>query len=83
MIIIAPVKTEKALEKIERYNTMTFVVDIKAKKEEIQKEVEGLFKVKVDSVRTLINAAGKKYAFVKLAEGSKADEIVEKLKMVA
>ena len=83
MNIITPVKTEKALEKIEKFNTMTFVVDIRARKSEIRKEVESTFNVKVDSVRTLINAAGKKHAFVRLSKESKADEIVEKLKMIA
>jgi ribosomal protein L23 len=83
MILLAPVKTEKAIGKIEYENTLTFVVAPGATKKDIQGEVEKLFSVKVASVRTFITAKGKKHAFVRLDKSSKADDVAIKLKMIA
>jgi large subunit ribosomal protein L23 len=77
-----PVTNEKAIGLIELRNTLTFVVDSKASKPQIKKEVEQLFEVKVASVNTLIAPTGKKRAFVKLKEGFKADDVAAKLKIV-
>ncbi len=81
-ILQYPVTNEKAIGLIELKNTITFVVDNKATKPEIKKEVELLFEVKVASVNTLITPTGKKRAFVKLKEGFKADDVAAKLKIV-
>ena len=83
MILIAPIKTEKAIGKIEYENTLTFLVDIKATKDGVKKEVEKLFEVKVASVRTFVSSKGKKHAFVRLEKKFKADDIATKLKMIA
>ena len=83
MILISPVKTEKAIGKIEYENTLTFLVALKSTKKEIQAEVEKLFSVKVLSVRTFVNPQGKKHALVRLDKGAKADDIATKLKMIA
>jgi ribosomal protein L23 len=83
MILIAPIKTEKAIGKIEYENALTFQVGLKATKKEIQSEVEKLFNVKVHSVNTFVTAKGKKHALVRLDKGSKADDIAVKLKMIA
>ena len=83
MIIISPVKTEKAIGQIEYANTLTFVVALDATKKSIQDECEKLFKVKVASVRTMFTSTGKKHAYVRLAKEFKADDVATKLKMVA
>lgn len=83
MIILSPVKTEKAIQKVEYENAITFVVDIKATKKQVKEEVEKLFSVKVDNVRTFVTSKGTKHAIVKLSKESKADDIATKLKMVA
>lgn len=83
MIILGPVKTEKALGKIESENTMTFRVGLHSDKKQIKEEVEKLFEVKIDSVRTMIGPDGRKKAFVKLSKDANADKIVEKLKIMA
>ncbi|MFH1784801.1 MAG: 50S ribosomal protein L23 [Candidatus Micrarchaeota archaeon] len=83
MILLAPVKTEKAIGKIEYENTLTFEVAIKATKKDIQTEVEKVFSVKVASVRTFVTSQGKKHAFVRLAKEFKADDLATKLKMIA
>jgi ribosomal protein L23 len=83
MILLAPVKTEKAIGKIEYENTLTFEVALPATKKDIQSEVEKLFSVKVASVRTFVTSTGKKHAFVRLAKEFKADDLATKLKMIA
>jgi large subunit ribosomal protein L23 len=83
MILMSPIKTEKAIGKIEYENSLTFRVALSADKDSIQKEVETLFNVKVASVNTKITSKGHKHAVVKLAKGFKADDIAAKLKMIA
>lgn len=81
MILLAPIKTEKAIGKIEFENTLTFEVSMDATKDTVKKEVEKLFGVKVAHVKTFITAKGVKRALVKLAAGSKAEDVTLKLKM--
>lgn len=61
-----PLSTEKSIRLMEAQNTLIFVVDRKAKKEEIKKALEGLYKIKVQKVRTQITTQGKKRAYVML-----------------
>lgn len=81
MILIAPIKTEKVVGKMEFDNTLVFEVDIKASKKDIKEEVEKRFSVKVVNVNTHITPKGKKHALIKLAEGFKADDVAMKLKI--
>lgn len=81
-VIKAAVSSEKALTYIDKYNTLTFIVDIKATKHDIKRAVESLFNVKVAEVRTLITPKGEKKAYVRLAEGYKASDIATKLGIV-
>jgi large subunit ribosomal protein L23 len=83
MILLSPVKTEKAISKIEYENTLTFVVLQSATKKEIKGEMEKLFGVKVASVRTFISSSGEKHALIRLDKNFKADDIATKLKMIA
>jgi len=52
-IIKRPLITEKSTIQKESANQITFEVDRKANRVEIKKAVEGIFKVKVASVKTL------------------------------
>ncbi len=83
MILIAPIKTEKVIGKIEPENSLRFEVAVNATKKQITDEVEKLFKVKVHSVKTLVTPKGRKHAIVRLTKEFKADDIATKLKMVA
>ena len=83
MILIAPIKTEKAIGKIEYENALTFHVETSATKKDIREEVEKLFKVKVNSVNTFVTSKGQKHALVKLEKEFKADDVAIKLKMIA
>ncbi len=82
MFIIAPVRTEKAVSKMEFDNTVTFSVAEAATKKDVKAEVEKIFAVKVAGVRIYNTSRGGKRAVVRLAKGSKADEVAAKLKMI-
>jgi len=75
MIIKHPLATEKAVRIMEAENKLIFVVDRKANKQEIKKEVEEMFKVKVLKVNTLITPEGKKRAYVKLDVSTPAIDV--------
>lgn len=78
MTNLKPVVTEKAVLMIEAQNVLVFQADKRVKKDEIKKEVEDLFKVKVDNVRTLVRG-NKKYAYVRLKKNFPAIDIATKL----
>lgn len=76
-----PLTTEKAVKLIEIENTLIFEVDRRKGKEEIKKEFEELFGVKVEKVRTLVNR-GKKHAYIKLDKKNPAIDVATKLGMI-
>ena len=89
-VIRRPLVTEKGVQKKEAERTLCFEVAPEANKTQIRAAVEKLFKVKVESVRT-INSVGKlrrrgrfsgyrpdwKKAYVKLQAGQKVPEFAE------
>ena len=79
--MIKPITTEKAVRLIELNNTLLFEVDRRDRKEEIKKEIEEIFKVKVDSINTLIHL-NKKIAYVKLNKKNPAIDVATKLGMI-
>jgi ribosomal protein L23 len=81
-IIRHPLVSEKAVDLIEKQNTLMFSVDEKATKGDIAKEVEALYNVKVDSVRTLKSRTKGKRAFVRLEKGSSASDLATKLNIM-
>jgi large subunit ribosomal protein L23 len=79
--MIKPITTEKAVRIIELNNTMTIEVDRRKRKEEIKKEFEDMFKVKVDTINTLIHK-NKKIAYIKLNKNNPAIDIATKLGII-
>ena len=70
--------TEKSTAELEK-NVLTAIVDIRAKKPEIKKEIEKRFNVKVVKVNTLVTPKGEKKAYIKLAPEYSAEEVLSKL----
>ena len=70
-VVLVPVISEKSYDLIERTNTYTFIVDGRARKEEIRAAVEALFDVPVLKVNTL-NRRGKRKR-TRLVVGRRAD----------
>jgi len=79
MVVLEKVKaTEKIVRMIESENLIAFETDRKVTKDEIAKEVQELFDVKVESVRTLTRK-NKKVAYVKLTKDFIAADVAAKL----
>ncbi len=75
---LKPIVTEKAVMKIELQNILTFMTEKEKTKTEIKNEVEKMFKVKIESIKTMIKG-NKKYAFIKLKKEFPAIDIATKL----
>ena len=81
MIIEKAISSEKTVKMIEIDNVLCFLVDRRAGKQEIKKEIESLFNVKVEKVRTSTRK-NKKYAYVKLNKKNPAIDVATKLGMI-
>ena len=81
-IIKHPLSTEKSVRLMESENKLLFVVDKKATKPQIKEAIETIFKVKVQSVNTLITPAGEKRAYVMLSKDYPAIDVATELGLV-
>ncbi|MEM4259466.1 MAG: 50S ribosomal protein L23 [Candidatus Pacearchaeota archaeon] len=81
MITLKPITSEKAVKMIDIDNTLLFETDRKVTKREIKREIESIFSVKVQKVRTSVQG-NKKYAYVKLNKANPAIDIATKLGMI-
>ncbi len=80
-MILKPVTSEKAVRMIDLDNTLIFETGRKSNRSEIKAEVESIFGVKVENVRTLIKY-NKKIAYVRLAKANPAIDVATKLGMI-
>ena len=78
-VIIRPISSESALEKIDKENKLTFICDLKATKGQVRWAVEKLYEVRVERVWTYITVKGDKKAIVKLSPEFPASEIAVKI----
>ena len=78
---LKPITTEKAVMLIELQNTLTFQTEMKNRKDEIKKEIEEIFEVKIEKIRTLTRN-NKKYVYVRLNKKNPAIDIATKLGMM-
>ncbi len=78
-IIKYPLTTEKNVRLMQAENKLVFITDRKAKKPEIKKAIEHVFKVKVEKVNTTILPTGKKKAYVKLSMDTPAIDVATEL----
>jgi len=74
--------TEKSISVVEKQNKIVFIVDRKSTKKDIKNEIENEFKVKVDSVNTLVDQKGRKKAIVRLNKKYPAIDIATRLGMI-
>ncbi len=78
-VIKHPLSTEKTIRLMEAENKLVFVIDRNAKKQDVKKAVEELFKARVVSVNTLITNKGEKRAYVKFSAETPAIDIATNL----
>jgi large subunit ribosomal protein L23 len=81
IILEKAITSEKVVRMIEKENLLCFETDRKVKKQEIKKEIEELFDVKVENVKTLTRA-NKKRAYVKLKPEFVAADVATKIGML-
>ncbi len=81
-LIKYPLATEKAIRMIEAENIITFVVERKATKQNIKKQIEQLYKVKVTKLNTTITPKGTKRAYARLAADTPALDIATQLGLI-
>lgn len=80
-MILKPITTEKIVRMIEAENILAFRVERQYRKKEIKEEVEKMFNVKVEKIRTHIQK-NKKIAYVRLDKKNPAIDIATKLGMI-
>ena len=78
-IVKYPLSTEKSIRLMESENKLVFVVDKRAKKNEIKKAIETMFKAEVVSVKTLTDIDGRKRAYVEFSQKTPAIDIATQL----
>lgn len=81
MIQLKPIVTEKAVMMIESQNTLTFRAEKKATKPEVKEEIEKLFNVKVENIRTLVRD-NRKYIYIRLKKEFPAIDVATKLGVI-
>ena len=81
-IIKYPLSTEKGVRLMEAENKLLFRVDSRAKKTDVKKAVESLFKCKIEQVNILINPKGEKRAYVKFSKETPAIDIATDLGLI-
>ena len=77
-VIKYPLLTEKSVRLMESENKLIFIVSRNAKKQDVKKAIEEMFKVKVVKVNLAINGNEKK-AYVKLSDDTPAIDIATQL----
>lgn len=82
MFIKFALTTERSVSLIERENKLVFIVDPRASKYDVRKEVEEGYKEKVASVHTLNDLKGRKKAIVKFVRKGAASDVAAKLKLI-
>mgnify|MGYP000483232183 CR=1 FL=1 len=64
-ILKKPLITEKYNDLAEKLEQYAFIVDRKASKDDIKKEIESVYDVKVDRIRTMVYGGTKKTRYTK------------------
>lgn len=81
-VLLYPVSTEKALNMIDRNNTILYVVDQRSTKGQVKKEFEQTFGVRVASINTSTTMKNTKKAYIRMKPEFKASDVARKLKLV-
>jgi len=81
-VVLHPLYNESAMAKIERDNTLSFLVDRRASKSLIKAAVTRLYDIRVRRVNTLIRPDGKKKAYVRLTPDSEALDVANKIGII-
>lgn len=78
-VIRQPLNTESAMRKMEDQNTLVFLCDVRANKQQIKEAVKKLYDVDAAKINTLIRPDGVKKAYVRLAADVEALDMANKI----
>jgi len=78
-VIVHPIMSEDSVNLIEAENKITFIVNLRATRNDVKRAVQELYDVRVSKVHVLITSGGQKKAYVKLTPESKAADLAVKL----
>ncbi len=81
-VIKYPLSTEKSIRLMEAENKLLFVVDKAAKKADIKKAVETLFRAKAVKINTFTSQRGEKRAYIKFSPDTRAIDIATQLGLI-
>ncbi|MBW2995488.1 50S ribosomal protein L23 [Candidatus Woesearchaeota archaeon] len=81
-VIKYPLSTEKGVRLMESENKLLFVVDDRAKKQDIKKAVETLFKCKIEKVNMFRTPKGEKRAYLRFSKDTPAIDIATDLGLI-
>ncbi|MBS7622997.1 50S ribosomal protein L23 [Candidatus Bathyarchaeota archaeon] len=78
-VILYPLISEDSVNLIEKENKITFIVNLKADRNDVERAVRDLYQADVEYVNTLITPDGRKKAYVKFKPEFKAADLAVKL----
>ncbi|KAH6827661.1 ribosomal protein L23AB [Perilla frutescens var. hirtella] len=81
-VIRYPLRTEAAIKAMLERNTLVFVVDKRADKNNIKDSAKNMFKIPIKKVNTSIMPDGNKKAFIMLAPGCNAADVAKRIKIL-
>jgi len=81
-LVLYALTSEKAAAAIERENKVTFIVDAKATKPELKKEIEKNYGQKIRKITVMNTPQGRKKAIVSFATAGAALDLAAKLKVI-
>ncbi len=81
-LVLYALTSEKAAAAIERENKITFIVEDRATKPELKKEIEKNYGQKVRKITVMNTPHGKKKAIVAFAKAGAALDLAAKLKVI-
>eukprot|EP00287_Rhodomonas_sp_CCMP768_P021659 CAMPEP_0202820260 /NCGR_PEP_ID=MMETSP1389-20130828/9611_1 /ASSEMBLY_ACC=CAM_ASM_000865 /TAXON_ID=302021 /ORGANISM="Rhodomonas sp., Strain CCMP768" /LENGTH=174 /DNA_ID=CAMNT_0049492915 /DNA_START=217 /DNA_END=741 /DNA_ORIENTATION=- len=81
-IIKYPLTTESAMKKIEDNNTLVFITDVRANKQQISQAVKKMYDIACQKVNTLVRPDGVKKAYVRLTQDFDALDVANKIGII-
>lgn len=81
-VIKYPLTTESAMKMIEDYNTIVFIVDVRANKPKIKAAISKMYEIQAEKVNTLVRPDGQKKAYVRLTKEHDALDVASKIGII-
>lgn len=81
-VIKYPLTTESAMKMIEDYNTIVFIVDVRANKPKIKTAIAKMYDIQAAKVNTLVRPDGQKKAYVRLTNDHDALDVASKIGII-